>query len=1206
MQTKISKLAMLTMPCLIAVSLVACGGSSHHSSNGGNHDEGTIGTTADWVVSEGKSNTNMVQVLPEMKDTCIIENGTIAVSGDVWDAYGAWIWDPNNDDKNLWDGASWPGEEFTANVVNGCSAVVRNILPPELVVDAAQKYKSIDGYNIIINNMNNGGQTADLKGLSNTNNCVTLLKVDEKTVVGELGPARECGVNVEGQTVSDADVKTDVYAYNGSTKLAEEKTVEINEISGKEGSDSTEVTLLIKGANVDQNSKGFYWFNDDSSNKAEFTNGDIIKIGSGLKVDDGEKANGNLHLQFVTKDADGNDVTVEKVYKFTKSFSEKNQEARMTKPTNTLGATYSADKTVFRIWSPSSADVKVTVEGTEYVMNEVNLEGYSKVYEASVDGDLAGKAYQFTIGGKKVRDPYGRMAANGSDTANIVMDMSQTEPEGGWVDAPELKNREDSIIYEVHVRDFTIDDTSGVDADKKGRYLGMVQPGTTYGNLKTGIDHLKELGVTHVQLQPIYDYATCSDVDSQSGNCYNWGYDPWNYNIPEDRYSSVFGTDKYNEKIKEVKTMVNEFHKNGIRVIMDVVYNHTYDKTVFQDITDRYYMGDNDLSGCGNAINADNNMVWTMIRDSMDYWVSEFHIDGFRLDLAGVFGIKDFSDWGVYLNKQHPGANLLIYGEPWTGGGDSSAITDPVRTGRMFMQDKDAHVGAFNNRIRNCLKSSSDSGKSTSDVSKLGFIFNQLNTDWDSNGTDENGNALNGNKECVFMSVKAGVRTADAPDEVKDEWSAQGFSDPEQAISYITAHDNLALRDKIEDASLNGTKLYNQDEVKTIQAYANSIIMISQGISFIHGGEEFGRTKAAAGTEGESPMWNTYKTTTGANDFKWDLKSEWNDVFNTYKAYINMRKEHPSFRMTTASAINSNVTLDENSTNETVIININGKAVNDTWGSIKVVMNSKDNDVDVAGVDEMTKVADGKTVGDVENNNTAAARSVSIWMTANEDADSKKHEQLYVAGNVTGNDWPRVELAYDANSGKWYSDAYVFSADSEFKVLGQDNWDDNNQIFGSCAGGHKSNELVSNTTCKADTGKDSGNVSPNQTGTYRLVVDDQNMTWELVDVSTSKNEKLYFVGSDTNWQFSEMEYSKGKWYSDEYAFSANSEFKVTNQNNWDGGIWGACADHGAQELVANKDCGGNAGNIMPRKTGSYALVVDDLLMTWSLEEVEPE
>ncbi|MCR4553589.1 MAG: hypothetical protein K5752_01540 [Succinivibrionaceae bacterium] len=1085
---------MLTMPCLIAVSLVACGGSSHHSSNGGNHDEGTTGTTADWVVSEGKSNTNMVQVLPEMKDTCIIENGTIAVSGDVWDAYGAWIWDPNNDDKNLWDGASWPGEEFTANVVNGCSAVVRNILPPELVVDAAQKYKSIDGYNIIINNMNNGGQTADLKGLSNTNNCVTLLKVDEKTVVGELGPARECGVNVEGQTVSDADVKTDVYAYNGSTKLTEEKTVEINEISGKEGSDSTEVTLLIKGANVDQNSKGFYWFNGDNSNKAEFTNGDIIKIGSGLKVADGEKANGNLHLQFVTKDADGNDVTVEKVYKFTKSFSEKNQEARMTKQTNTLGATYSADKTVFRIWSPSSTDVKVTVEGTEYVMNEVNLEGYSKVYEASVDGDLAGKAYQFTIGGKKVRDPYGRMAANGSDTANIVMDMSQTEPEGGWVDAPALKNREDSIVYEVHVRDFTIDETSGVDQDKKGRYLGMVQPGTTYHNLKTGIDHLKELGVTHVQLQPIYDYATCSGVDSQDNTCYNWGYDPWNYNIPEDRYSSVFGTDKYNEKIKEVKTMINEFHKNGIRVIMDVVYNHTFDKTVFQDISEKYYMGDNDLSGCGNAVNADNNMVWMMIRDSMDYWVSEFHIDGFRLDLAGVFGIKDFSDWGVYLNKQHPGANLLIYGEPWTGGGDPSAVTDPVRTGRMFMQDKDAHVGAFNNRIRNCLKSSSDTGKSDDETSRLGFIFNKLNTDWDSNGTDENGKALEGNKECVFMSVKAGVRTADAPSEVKDEWSAQGFSDPEQAISYITAHDNLALRDKIEDASLDkgATKLYSPDEVKTIQAYANSIIMISQGISFIHGGEEFGRTKAAAGTEGESPMWNTYKTTSGANDFKWNLKSEWNDVFNTYKAYINMRKEHPAFRMTTASAINSNVTLDESSTDETVIININGKAVNDTWGTIKVVMNSQDKDVTVAGVDEMTKVADGKTVGDVENNSTAAARSVSIWVVEST-GPSKAHEQLYYIGATTNNWSDHEAMTYDSESGKWTLPVTLSFGNEEWLIKTETkSWADD-ITFSPCT-------ADAQALCAKSNGGGNSNAKFSSTsGEHLLVIDDATMKWTLED-----------------------------------------------------------------------------------------------------------
>lgn len=408
------------------------------------------------------------------------------------------------------------------------------------------------------------------------------------------------------------------------------------------------------------------------------------------------------------------------------------------------------------------------------------------------------------------------------------------------------------------------------------------------------------------------------------------------------------------------------------------------------------------------------------------------------------------------------------------------------------MQDKNAHVGAFNNRIRNCLKSASDSGKSTSEVSKLGFIFDKLNTDWDSNGTDENGNALEGNKECVFMSVKAGVRTAKAPDEVKDEWSAQGFSDPEQAISYITAHDNLALRDKIEDASLNGIKLYNQDEVKTIQAYANSIIMISQGISFIHGGEEFGRTKAAAGTEGESPMWNTYKTTSGANDFKWNLKSEWNDVFNTYKAYINMRKDHPAFHMTTAKDINANVTLDEASTDSTVIININGKAVNDTWGTIKVVMNSQDKDVTVAGVDEMTKVADGKSVGDnVDNNNTAAARSVSIWVVEST-GPLKAHEQLYYIGAT--NNWGDHEaMTYDSESGKWTLSVTLSSGNEEWLIKTETgSWDDD-ITFSPCT-------ADAQALCAKSNGGGGLNAKFSSTsGEHLLVIDDATMKWTLED-----------------------------------------------------------------------------------------------------------
>ena len=195
--------------------------------------------------------------------------------------------------------------------------------------------------------------------------------------------------------------------------------------------------------------------------------------------------------------------------------------------------------------------MSVTVNGATYEMTKASIDCYSDVYEVKVDGDLVGKTYQFTVDGKAVRDPYGRMVEGSNSNANIVMDLSKSDPEGGWEKAPELKNREDSIVYEVHVRDFTIDDSSGVASDKKGRYLGMVQTGTSYHGIKTGIDHLKELGVTHVQLQPIYDYATCSDVDSQNNSCYNWGYDPWNYNVPEDRYSSVFGTDKYDMKIQE-------------------------------------------------------------------------------------------------------------------------------------------------------------------------------------------------------------------------------------------------------------------------------------------------------------------------------------------------------------------------------------------------------------------------------------------------------------------------------------------------------------------------------------------------------------------------------------------------------------------------------------------------------------------------------
>lgn len=1068
MHSKLKKLALITMPCVVSLALSACGGSSHHSSSSPSAE------VLDWAQTTGEYDTASiveidVSALPALLEGCEVPQGALIVMGDVFDQYFSWIW---NDKGNiLGDSAAWPGADFTDNVLASCSEKIHQYIAPE--------GKSIEDYFVIVNDGGNGKQTGDGNVFTQKRAC---LKITEPTGDGkykaEFVTARECGVSVEGLP---AEIPSDVYVMNNGARIANDGTISINELSGKEETGYTIVTLLISGSNVTAETTGKYWFGDNESNAVVFKNGEKIKVGANVKVDDGETKTTELHVSY----GEGDD-TVTSNYKIEKTFSAKDETCRLNKQEKTLGATYSSESTTFRIWSPASSDVSVTVDGATYAMTKVAMDCYSDIYEVKVDGDLVGKTYQFTVDGKNVRDPYGRMVEGSSSNANIVMDLSKSEPEGGWVKSPELKNREDSIVYEVHVRDFTIDDTSGVDSDKKGRYLGMVQTGTTYGGIKTGIDHLKELGITHVQLQPIYDYATCSDVDSQNNTCYNWGYDPWNYNVPEDRYSSVFGTDKYDLKIQEVKTMINEMHKNGIRVIMDVVYNHTFDKSVFENITSKYYNKD-DLSGCGNSIDAVNNMVWMMIRDSLDYWVTEYHIDGFRFDLAGAFSMKDYSDWGVYLNKQHPDANLLVYAEPWAGGGGNvSDNSQTVRTGVMYTQDKDAHVGAFNNRIRNCLKGSSD------DAEALGFIFDKENDGWDSNGTDENDNALKGNKACIFMGMKAGVRHADAKG--TDEWSAQGFSDPEQTVSYVTAHDNLDLRDKIEVAGITG------EEAKKLQVYTHSILMASQGMAFIHGGEEFGRTKAAAKNDTESPIHNTYKTTTGANDFKWDLKAgEWQKVNDAYVAYIKMRKDHPAFRMTTADQIFANVTLDEASTDSVVIININGQAVKDSWGKIKVVMNSTKEAATVANVEDWTKVADGYTVGDVVvQNSSAAPQAMSIWVTKADEATTKEIKSMSIVG--TTNSWDNnAPDSMTLKDDKWTSDKeYTLDQGSEFKFFtnGNTDWGNADEQLGLC--GSDNTTLKTNTEC----GGGAGNVKPEKTGTFKIVVDNKTLEWSLVEVAS--------------------------------------------------------------------------------------------------------
>ncbi len=614
-----------------------------------------------------------------------------------------------------------------------------------------------------------------------------------------------------------------------------------------------------------------------------------------------------------------------------------------------LGADYTEAATTFRLWSPDSANVTVEVGGKSYPMSAAQIAGYENVYEAKVDGDLDGAEYQFKVNGKAVHDPYGKMVKPASypaqgeptNTVNIVMNMRGTDLSDGWAPRPALKNREDSIVYEAHVRDFTISPSSGVSAENRGRYAGMVETGTVNAKgAKTGIDHLKDLGVTHVQLLPVYDYGTCSDVDSQDDSCYNWGYDPVNFNVPEDRYTSVFGTENYKQKVAEFKNMVNEFHKNGLRVIMDVVYNHTFNKNVFSGITGKYYTSV-DLSGCGNSVDAKQDMVSRFIRDSLEYWATEYNIDGFRFDLVGIFDVSDFKEWGEYLNNKYPDRNFLMYGEPWNG-----FATDPSESTRVRMgtirNAASGHVGIFNGKYRECLKGGSDN-----DVG--GFLFNTTYNDLGD---------VDGNFGCVMAGVKGGVGDS------TNMWTPLFAADPEQSVNYITAHDNLNWTDKIKKMGITG------DYAKRLQAYGNGVILVSQGIPFIHAGEEFGRTKNMNA--------NSYNSADGSNDIDWDVKSSYIDTFNYYKGMIAMRKAHPAFRMTTREQIESNITGTDRG--GAVVVDINGGAVGDSWKSIKVVIHSGV-DTTIDGVDGWYKKVENVTVnGDDETgDNSVGGTAVTVW-----------------------------------------------------------------------------------------------------------------------------------------------------------------------------------------------------------------------------------
>jgi pullulanase len=590
-----------------------------------------------------------------------------------------------------------------------------------------------------------------------------------------------------------------------------------------------------------------------------------------------------------------------------------------------LGAMYTLAQSTFSIWSPTSSNVQLNLNSTLYPMTLIaNQNGYSDVYSVTVPGDLKLQTYNFQVGGVTARDPYGVMVEPGTNN-DIVMDPSLTTLTSGWTPRPTLTNRVDSIVYEAHVREFTNDSSSGVPAADRGYFEGMTDAGTTVNGVagapSTGISHLADMGVTHIQIMPFFDFNDCINTTADS-TCFNWGYDPLNYNIPTADYSQT-PTD-YTNRVLEVKRMIDNFHQQGIRVIMDVVYNHTSSEAVFGGISSDYYLT-TDITGCGNTIDGSNPMVARMIQDSLEYWVTQYNVDGFRFDLLGVFPLRTVNQWGTYLTTMYPERNLLLYGEPWVDGTPATTAFNLGNVGTIAS----SHFGAFNGGYRGALKGTNDNAGGNT-----GFLFSQSTND-SFYGAYVPGQTWPGTGDAGYGPISLGVAGSPVPSlpatANSDEWEAAFAAAPEQSINYVSVHDNLNLHDKVTAWQSSNGKI-GQSLTDSLIAYGFGMILTSQGIPFMYEGDEFQHTKDDNG--------NSYNM---EYDLLWSSLQSNTDVAATYatvKALIALRKAHPSLRFSTWSEINTHVQSNQLSAS-LVVTTINASATaNESWNKSLIIYNS--------------------------------------------------------------------------------------------------------------------------------------------------------------------------------------------------------------------------------------------------------------------------
>ena len=577
-----------------------------------------------------------------------------------------------------------------------------------------------------------------------------------------------------------------------------------------------------------------------------------------------------------------------------------------------LEYTYDADGNHFNLWSPGADSVQVRIYRNFNIAEPLKVLQLNRtekgVWRVSDTSNLQDCYYTFRVkfNGKWLDETPGVWAKavgpNGHRAA--IIDFSKTNPEN-WVNdhGPKINSITDVIIYEMHHRDFSVHPSSGI--VNKGKFLALTEQDTrSPQGLATGIEHLKELGVTHVHILPSYDYNSVDEMNLLS-NQYNWGYDPYNYNTPEGSYSTN-PADPYS-RIREMKEMIKSLHEAGIGVIMDVVYNHTagIDDSNFTLTSPGYYYRHradgtySDASGCGNETASDRAQMQNFIVNSVKYWAKEYHIDGFRFDLMAIHDTETMTRVAAELKEINP--SIFVYGEGWTAGDSPLPVERRALEGNVA---KMTGIAVFSDDLRDAIKGH------YSNAADCGFATGKP-----------------GNEETVKIGIVAST-THPQVDYSKGNNSKFAYAtSPKQIINYVSCHDDLTLTDKLAKSMTGADKETRMRAARLAQ----TIVFTSQGTPFMFAGEEVFRDKKG--------VHNSYKSPDSINAIDWTLKAENANQFEYYKQLIRLRRSHPAFRMTTAEEIAKNIVFDNVKESNLISYSICNNANGDEWKEIKLVFN---------------------------------------------------------------------------------------------------------------------------------------------------------------------------------------------------------------------------------------------------------------------------